>query len=294
MKKNIKLWILLSFFILSMGLTKDDVIKLVQAKISDDLIIKQIESDGSCFALTSDDIIDLKNKGVSDKILDKLISSTCTKSSANSQNNSENPDASLIIRFRDIPKRIAEKPIMPHKLANIFECKVINGYMQDAIPSRLFRIDNKEVYKVDAIIEFGKKSANPPAKPEEWISLKSYQDCDPPPSLGFYSKPCTYINMVYIEPVINIDNLKSGTHELEIIHNYCTQIKFDQIIGNKAYYKTIPKNEFSVFKTKIEMKPGINEICLNVEPASSPLNKERRFSEPFDEHWSKCEEAIRK
>ena len=54
-------------------MTKQDVIALSQAKVSDDVIISQMKASGSYFHLSTQDIIDLVNAGVSDKVIDAMI-----------------------------------------------------------------------------------------------------------------------------------------------------------------------------------------------------------------------------
>jgi hypothetical protein len=54
-------------------MTKQDVISLSQAKVSDDVIISQIKASDSHFQLTTQDILDLVNAGVSDKVIDAMI-----------------------------------------------------------------------------------------------------------------------------------------------------------------------------------------------------------------------------
>jgi hypothetical protein len=54
-------------------MTKEDVIALAQARVSDDVIISQIKASHSYFQLSTQDIIDLANAGVSDKVIDAMI-----------------------------------------------------------------------------------------------------------------------------------------------------------------------------------------------------------------------------
>jgi hypothetical protein len=54
-------------------MTKQDVIALSQAKVSDDVIISQIKASDSHFDLTTQDILDLTNAGVSDKVISAMI-----------------------------------------------------------------------------------------------------------------------------------------------------------------------------------------------------------------------------
>jgi hypothetical protein len=55
------------------AMTKQDVIALSQAKVSDDVIISQIKASHSYFELSTQDILDLVNAGVSDKVIDAMI-----------------------------------------------------------------------------------------------------------------------------------------------------------------------------------------------------------------------------
>jgi hypothetical protein len=54
-------------------MTKDDVIALTRAKVSDDVIIDQIKVTDSYFQLSTQDIVDLANAGVSDKVISAMI-----------------------------------------------------------------------------------------------------------------------------------------------------------------------------------------------------------------------------
>ncbi len=56
-------------------MTKDDVIALSNAGVSDQVIIDQIKSTGSAFQLGTQDIVDLANAGVSDKVIGAMIKS---------------------------------------------------------------------------------------------------------------------------------------------------------------------------------------------------------------------------
>jgi hypothetical protein len=56
-------------------MTKEDVIALAKAKVSDDVIISQMNASGSYFHLSTQDIVDLANAGVSDKVIDAMIKS---------------------------------------------------------------------------------------------------------------------------------------------------------------------------------------------------------------------------
>lgn len=54
-------------------MTKDDVIALATAKVSDRVIIDQIDATGSVFDLTTQDIVDLARAGVSDSVIGAMI-----------------------------------------------------------------------------------------------------------------------------------------------------------------------------------------------------------------------------
>ena len=54
-------------------LTKEDVVELSQAEVSDDVILRQIEASGTTFDLSSDDILKLKKAGVSEKVLQAML-----------------------------------------------------------------------------------------------------------------------------------------------------------------------------------------------------------------------------
>jgi hypothetical protein len=55
------------------AMTVDDVLKMVEVKLGDDLIISQIRKSGTPFALSADDLVRLKSKGVSDAIIRVMI-----------------------------------------------------------------------------------------------------------------------------------------------------------------------------------------------------------------------------
>ena len=50
-----------------------DVVALVKAGLSNEVIISQIRSSRTVFHLTANEIIELKNNGVSDPILEAMI-----------------------------------------------------------------------------------------------------------------------------------------------------------------------------------------------------------------------------
>lgn len=54
-------------------MTKDDVIALSNAGVSDGVIIDQIKTTHSYFQLSTQDIVDLANAGVSDKVMSAMI-----------------------------------------------------------------------------------------------------------------------------------------------------------------------------------------------------------------------------
>jgi hypothetical protein len=51
----------------------DDVLKLSQAKISDDIIISYIHNSGTVYSLEPKDIVYLRNQGVSDQVLNAIV-----------------------------------------------------------------------------------------------------------------------------------------------------------------------------------------------------------------------------
>jgi len=55
------------------SMTKQDVIMLSQAKVSDDVIISQIKASHSYFQLSTQDLIDLVNAGVGEKVIEAMI-----------------------------------------------------------------------------------------------------------------------------------------------------------------------------------------------------------------------------
>lgn len=63
------------------ALTVDDVLDLLDAGISEDIIYEQMESDGSVFYLDVDDILDLKDAGASDDLIFAMIATAEGKES---------------------------------------------------------------------------------------------------------------------------------------------------------------------------------------------------------------------
>ena len=57
------------------AMTKDDVIALANAGVSDNVIIDQIKTTHSSFQLSTQDIVDLANAGVGDKVISAMIKS---------------------------------------------------------------------------------------------------------------------------------------------------------------------------------------------------------------------------
>lgn len=60
----------------SAGLTVDGVISLIDAKISDDLIIAKIQKSGQTFDLSTDDMVRLKKAGASEAVMKAMMSAT--------------------------------------------------------------------------------------------------------------------------------------------------------------------------------------------------------------------------
>jgi len=53
--------------------TFDEILELVEAGVSDEVIISQIKATGAYFELTSEDILFLKDQGVSDAVIKAMI-----------------------------------------------------------------------------------------------------------------------------------------------------------------------------------------------------------------------------
>jgi hypothetical protein len=64
------------------ALTADDVIKLVKAGLSEDIVIQQIRKSGQPFDLSTDQLINLKAANVSDRILQAMLDPTQTPAAA--------------------------------------------------------------------------------------------------------------------------------------------------------------------------------------------------------------------
>jgi WXXGXW repeat (2 copies) len=60
------------------ALTVEDVKALVQARVSDDAIISQIQNSHTIYHLTASQIIDLRNSGVSDRVINFMINTPST------------------------------------------------------------------------------------------------------------------------------------------------------------------------------------------------------------------------
>lgn len=54
-------------------MTFDEILELVEAGVSDEVIISQIKATGAYFELTSEDILFLKDQGVSDAVIKAMI-----------------------------------------------------------------------------------------------------------------------------------------------------------------------------------------------------------------------------
>jgi hypothetical protein len=55
------------------GVTIDDILKLVQVKLADDLIISQIRKSGKPFLLSTDDMVRLKTAGTGDRVIRVMV-----------------------------------------------------------------------------------------------------------------------------------------------------------------------------------------------------------------------------
>ncbi len=55
------------------ALSTDDIKKMTQAGISDDVIIRQINATSSTFYLSSADIVDMKKAGVSQRVISYMV-----------------------------------------------------------------------------------------------------------------------------------------------------------------------------------------------------------------------------
>src|SRR5581483_8075754 len=63
-------------------MTPDDVIRLVKAGLSDDIIIQQLRKSGQTFDLSTDQLIALKTAKVSDRVVQFMIDPPKTESPA--------------------------------------------------------------------------------------------------------------------------------------------------------------------------------------------------------------------
>jgi hypothetical protein len=54
-------------------MTKEDVIKLSQAGLGDDVIIRMLDASGSTFRLKTKDVVELADSGVSDRVISEMM-----------------------------------------------------------------------------------------------------------------------------------------------------------------------------------------------------------------------------
>jgi hypothetical protein len=62
----------------TLALSRHDIIAMSRAKVSDDIIIKMINSTDSRFHLRSRDVVELADSGVSDKVIEAMINTANT------------------------------------------------------------------------------------------------------------------------------------------------------------------------------------------------------------------------
>jgi hypothetical protein len=67
-------------------MTVNDVIKLTQAKVSDDIILQQLSKMGQRFDLSTEQLIQLKNASVSDRVIQAMIDPTKASATSPTQN----------------------------------------------------------------------------------------------------------------------------------------------------------------------------------------------------------------
>lgn len=69
-------WLLTAALLLAQagGFTKDDVVKMAKAGISDDVIIAKIDQEKATFDLSAEDLASLKSAGVSERVLRRMTS----------------------------------------------------------------------------------------------------------------------------------------------------------------------------------------------------------------------------
>jgi hypothetical protein len=68
------------------NMTVNDIIKLSQAKLSDDVILQQLSKKGQRFDLSTEQLIQLKNAGVSDRVIQVMMDPTKATASSPTQN----------------------------------------------------------------------------------------------------------------------------------------------------------------------------------------------------------------
>jgi hypothetical protein len=72
---------------LANAMTMQDVVKLTDSKVGEDVIISQIEASGEVFKLTVDDILELKKAGVSDRVISFMINTGKDGEAADNEEN---------------------------------------------------------------------------------------------------------------------------------------------------------------------------------------------------------------
>lgn len=95
----------------SSGLTVDGVISLIDAKISDDLIIAKIQKSGQTFDLSTDDMVRLKKAGASEAVMKAMMSAT-PPAPAVSVAPLAGPNAAVAPSVGIAPNPVAESPNM--------------------------------------------------------------------------------------------------------------------------------------------------------------------------------------
>lgn len=90
-------------------LTLEDLVKLSQADISDEIIISQIIASESSFQLSADDIIYLKENGVSEALIDFLINTPTLEEWENFENQMNESDAATIEEYVEEVEPVQEE-----------------------------------------------------------------------------------------------------------------------------------------------------------------------------------------
>jgi len=131
-------------------MTLDDILKLVQVRLGDDLIISQIRKNGKAFALTPDELVRLKTAGASDDVIRAMID---PKAPLPQPAPSPTPAPATVPQALSLPAAYGYYIQDGHKMSELSPIQVLTkfgltmgnrGYAVDGISDQtpLFRVDD--------------------------------------------------------------------------------------------------------------------------------------------------------